>query len=133
MSRSYVGAVGPKCCAMAKRDGCLSLSAETAWSRSHSKRVIQRRLSFRSYLRDRRNPEQVQGDYGRGDKPQQCAQERVELKSQAQPEVEHDDSRAWAAILTLLAIIAQRFYQFQGGRWKSTTPCPRAPTRGVPW
>ena len=37
------------------------------------------------------NPEQVQGDYGRGDKPQQWAQERVERKSQAQPEVEHDD------------------------------------------
>ena len=41
MSRSYVGAVGPKCCAMAERDGCLSPSAERAWSRSHSKRVYQ--------------------------------------------------------------------------------------------
>ena len=37
------------------------------------------------------NPEQVQGGYGPGGKPQECAQERVELKSQAQPEVEHDD------------------------------------------
>ena len=45
MSRSYVGAVGPKCCAMAERDGCLSPSAERAWSRSHSKSVIQRSAS----------------------------------------------------------------------------------------
>ena len=32
-------------CDRVERDGCLSPSAERAWSRSHSKRVIQRSAS----------------------------------------------------------------------------------------